>query len=491
MSDVNPDIVRLIKQVLEGAADEQKIWASTDQIMDNLAADGEVYTRQIPVKEVGVHRSNRGKWGIAGSDCIDRGTSINFRGFRLSAAKDLVCMEDDPDTKDNAKATVDLAEQDEQLARYELKEVAFASVSGSHLNGFFAALSDERPCTIAELSLNGKLSPAKFVESNPQAKEVLEHGLRWTVIRSKAEKKYPGLAEVLERGFNQKSGVHKPESQWQLLNRMMGKLEAGLKVGSCDWGRITEDAQLYSTKPQEVPVLCDFLQKWSGSKKEMFIDPLLGFVKAFVPAGVELPSDFWQTICGLKIQPDDICTNFIYALIKHQAVNWNDKKLVISKQEIGTLEKTSATKNGRKEAMLGADKLIRRCKEIAAGYSKFGDHTKLLNKVDALIIRHVFAKPAAITFDNIDGAGSFFVEELRKACQKDDIPNEFSKASAAVPNQSAPPATTTTLDIVELDKDGRQLNTRQLALQQKGFAVGNLVASSGAATVYIYIYVYR
>jgi hypothetical protein len=47
------------------------------------------------------------------------------------------------------------------------------------------------------------------------------------------------------------------------------------------------------------------------------------------------------------------------------------------------------------------------------------------------------------------------------------------------------------LDIVELDKDGRQLNTRQLALQQKGFAVGNLVASSGAATVYIYMYIDR
>ena len=220
----NPIIVDCMKKIMDGKADEQKIWANTDMILEQLNIDGLSYKRQIDCTNVGVHKSNRGGFGMTGSDCIERGVLINFTGFRFSACSKICCIEDDPIARLNEKWTCELAAKDEQLARYVQGHVNFASVAGSHINGFFAAAKHERPCSVPELSMNGKLSPAKITENNPQAKDVFENGLYWIVIRWQAEGLYPGLAAALEKGFNGMNLAHKPENQWQLLNRIMAKV---------------------------------------------------------------------------------------------------------------------------------------------------------------------------------------------------------------------------------------------------------------------------
>jgi hypothetical protein len=224
MSSPNPIIVECMSLINTGTVDQQKLYGNTDRILEELQKDNMSYPMQIDVLQVGVHKSNRGGYGITGGDCLERGEAINFAGFRFSACKNLVCTEDNPDTRENEQATLELASKDEQLARYVKGQVNYASVAGSHLNGFFAAAKCERPCDVKELSINGKLSPAKICEANPQAKEVFEKGLHWTVVRHKATVLYPGLPEILEQGLNFQNSVHKPENQWQLLNRVMSKV---------------------------------------------------------------------------------------------------------------------------------------------------------------------------------------------------------------------------------------------------------------------------
>ena len=97
----------------------------------------------------------------------------------------------------NEQFTLELAKQDELLARYVPGELDFASVACSHTNMFFAAAKDERPCFMSGITRNGKLSPVQITAGNPQAAEVFSKGLKWTVFKFEAEAMYPVLPEAL------------------------------------------------------------------------------------------------------------------------------------------------------------------------------------------------------------------------------------------------------------------------------------------------------
>jgi len=258
-----------------------------------------------------------------------------------------------------------------------------------------------------------------------------------------------------------------------------------LQLGKCDLTTIAADVQLYTAKKADIPVLCDFVQRWSGGNKSLFMDPFMSFVKSFVPAGKELSIDFWKMLTNLKVADGELCTHFVYGMLKHQASadEVKDKKLPLSRGDFTMLEKP-AKDGGKKEDMLAGDEMMRQLRSFTAAHGGALDHSKLISTVDILIVRLVCGRPSTPKLQCLDDAGSYLVQRLRDACKNPMIPDTFTKCqSGYVPapaSTSAPSAEPPSpAEVVRMGPDGKPINSQKVALVQKQFMAGKYVESGG------------
>lgn len=262
-----------------------------------------------------------------------------------------------------------------------------------------------------------------------------------------------------------------------------------MKSGKCEWSAIGEAVKLYTEKKDEIPALCDFVQRWSGGDRSLFMDEFMSFVKTFIPAGKELPVEFWNMLTSLKVSEDDVCAHFVYALLKHQATvdDKKDKKQLVSKGDITLLEKPKKDK-GRKEDMLAGDLLMRDARDFVKAHGGGKDHSKLVSQVDILIVRFVTNKTSVPKLQCLEDAGSFLVERLREVLSDPSIKDPFGTAShVCVPAASAGATpVSATPEVVKMGPDGKQLNRQKVALEQKNFMAGKCVESEGLYFLLLY-----
>jgi len=470
-----------IQQILEETETcEDKIWSLAEEVIELGKADGLWYRLQIHPKRVGVHRHNRGGWMCCGVDALDTGVGIDSIGFSWKACEDAQCFEDSPEHI-NEQAFLYIVEQDEMLADYKPGDIDYASVACSHSNQFFAMLIDEKPCSIPEVSINGKLNKSKFIQNNPRSEKVFTDGMWWTAWKWEAEVLYPKLPAMLEKAFNKKASIYRQESSFQLFNRAMTQAV----VQQRPWADIETNLQKIQPKTpkEEISGIVNFAKRWGGSDKKLFVEPLLAFVKSFVPVDKVMGS-IWEDLASLQLIGDNECVYFVYGMLKVNASS-KDKKHPLNRNEIHSVQTTLL------KPMHLANSIMHKCRQLVLSHGPVAqDLTKLYGRLDTQAVRFTFKKPLAEQFEIVEHIGSKFVHDLQDILQINSIKSPFAIKKAGEEDTCAPAASKPKSTMLEIGPDGAQVNVKKVVVIQKGYDIDMHVQSKeGHAHTYAYIYI--
>ena len=92
----------------------------------------------------------------------DRTCRLNSIGFvKQLFEESAYCFEADP-AKLSAQAALTLFASDPRFAVYDPREIIGCSVGGSHTNHAVLAVEQGRPCSLEEISTDGKLDKSMF-----------------------------------------------------------------------------------------------------------------------------------------------------------------------------------------------------------------------------------------------------------------------------------------------------------------------------------------
>jgi hypothetical protein len=117
-----------------------------------------------------------------------------------------VAFEDNPHTKVMMKTHMDLCKSSKHYAKYD-EHIECGSVGCGHWNQFLACIWDGcevPPQFQSKLCEQGrtKLDKDRLCKTQPVLKELLEDGLKVTVIRHTIETEYPKLPDILQKALN-------------------------------------------------------------------------------------------------------------------------------------------------------------------------------------------------------------------------------------------------------------------------------------------------
>ena len=274
VATVKPMIDALIQssQACEGAVCSQR-----DAIMEILEKAGHlVYRQKIHPMHVLCHDMNRSGQGLDPARCIKLMETIANVGFshELTAA---IAFEIPPtgprrDAIEAFNARMAAASND-ILAPVDAGIGKVASVAGSHLSGGLRAICFGMSSDNPVISSHGKLSAAKIGEKDNAFKDVLEHGVEYTVIRWQVEAAFGSLPDMFQEVGNIGGHIHSGESYVSVLLKIVSRAASLAQGGQeIDWD-LVQRLVLRSCPPNptDVPMMCQYVAHWSGSASNPYL----------------------------------------------------------------------------------------------------------------------------------------------------------------------------------------------------------------------------
>ena len=128
----NMRVTELLNSVTDGDS-KARLLAIIEEIKTIAVQEGWCYRRRIPVLSVGVHKKNRGGYGVTGLGAIEVCKTIDLMGFCEVMMDDASCLEDDI-FHSNEVFTIELSKHDEILPEWKTGMVEFASMACGHTN---------------------------------------------------------------------------------------------------------------------------------------------------------------------------------------------------------------------------------------------------------------------------------------------------------------------------------------------------------------------
>ena len=480
---VDPTIVAMLRGLEKT---DGRLVSSIDDILQRLLDARMAYQMRIPPKMVGVHPANRGGYGVSAVEVHALGADIVKMGWSPAATAHAVCIEDD-ESKSIAGFSERLSKSTQGLGVVEASMIKYGSVSCSHTNQFLVAAlcgvkSDQESLVVDEC-----ISVSKITASDAKLADALNGGLNWLVLSSTVAKLYPTLAELVQYARNATGAAQRNETEMQALSKIQSLVSSSLRSSSesVDWSNIAECVQTRSSIPKaELETLLRFVQLYGGGRDGRFIEDLDKFHKVFVPTGRIVPHTTFGALNDLKLDAADACPFFVIAVVKAQASCHPSKVQnrvcrYISNSDIASLA------GNRKGAMLEAEKILRRCRQLVAEVPDQSHILKCLSRLDTLMARFVLTKEAK--FASAAEIGASFVCEVNAGispvhrpivspfgdCAKDDRSSSSAPTSSQVVGSN----------IVEYNAEGVAVGVDRLTLHSAG--------TIDDTCVYIYLYIYR
>ena len=107
-----------------------------------------------------------------------------------------------------------------------------------------------------------------------------------------------------------------------------------------DWNLVEETVlQSCPSRPEDVPTICQFAQKYGGGKNGKYVSMLLHFIACCVPDDRQLSTTFLAAFNDHKLESHEYSQDFVIAAVMCQA-NCPDSEI---KNGIGTFIKDSNT----------------------------------------------------------------------------------------------------------------------------------------------------
>ena len=275
----NPTIVALMKKADRKV--HSKCVSTVESIIEILKDDGLCYITYILSTRVGVHRQNRGGYGVSGVEVHALGADIVEMGWSHKACLHAVCVEEGPN-KAIAKFTAELYEKSPGLAPLQANHIQYGSISCSHTNQFLNVILAELPSEFEVLTVDGKISKTKLATADPKLAEALDRGMQWTVLSHSVEEIYgPELLDLISFANNQAGRVARKDTEIHTLVKAQSLVTEYAATGHVDWGHIEHRLSRRSNmESKDLQVLLKFVQTYGGGPKACSSLTLRGTTKA-------------------------------------------------------------------------------------------------------------------------------------------------------------------------------------------------------------------
>ena len=347
--------------------DNAKLVQLGDLMIKLLVDAGEAQLKYVHCKSIVPHRLNRSGANMQVRKIYTKGSKIMAVGFSLvkCGPERAVAFQVEPSDSRSVNKFNGYASRDKSFAKFESHLVEAASVGCGHLNQFLACIVDE--CVVPsgfESDTNIVCAQHKGVNAGETARmdrhdllkrdggqlaDVLERGLKWTVIGSRIEQQYPKLPDVLQRSLNVEHHIGEGET-WDEQFRAIAlsiveHYKTAPKAKAPD-PKILARGALATQPPRmlDVPAQVEFCLKWGGGKEQPFSIDACKFIKLKKGVNHIVGASTFESLNKLVLQVGDMCPHFVVAILKCSAtrgkarsgvglhINDGDIKSIMSKR---------------------------------------------------------------------------------------------------------------------------------------------------------------
>ena len=477
----NPQVISLIE---EASGDGGRVVSAVESIIDHLLRDNLAYKMRVPPAMVGIHPCNRDGYGVSEAEVHELGSMIVAMGWSWPACQHATAMEED-DEGNVAKFSMKLKNSAMGLADTVAGEIKFGSLACSHTNQFLHAVIAGVPSTIDSLCTDDRMSKSKLAEKDPALADALDKGLEWLILKKEVGTLCPTLPDLVQNAKNASGQAQRMETEVQLLSRIHSlaqSMSSSTVDGQVvvDWSAVQRAVLRRKVpEPSEVPDLVKYVQRWGGGVHGTFLKDLSSFHQQFVRSGRIVPGTTFKALADLRLSPDELVPYLATAVVKTQAScpdNRVSNKVCrfIAPSDIASIEKSN------KKAAMEAEEVLRTFRAMVSDMSMDrASETRFFGRLDTTVVRHVFSKPLAEHYDNLQQVALHFMKEL------EGLASRPSSSGNIVPRQSSiggPEASSSSAgsvpNYVQFGPDGKASEAKKVTLLNKGFFPGAPVSNS-------------
>ena len=469
---VRPNIEVIKMKIANGSA---SLVSLRDDALEILGDADLWYYITLHPSQVGVHPINRGGAGVQPDKVIGKVQKFGAHGFSLIECHNAVAVERlESDYEDWNIALV--ARSNNQLAPVAKGSLKFFAITVNHTAQALRAINAELPCSLPDISQDGKIARAVLVAKDHRLKQGTETGIGFKVLRPETEKAFPEMVELIMKADNIPASVaHQDTPFTQMLD--MAQMAAATEPGATpDWNIIIQRMKDAAPSNAEfLPELKKFVEKWSGGFNDPFLLHELDSYTKSVANVRAIPSAILGPLATI-----DLGGRSRWRIACLKAMSSAPGKYVLGgESRYITPSDTQAMASRLKQYVCQADDMMIQAQEALKKLQKVYPDLSLaltnhVNAFDIKLVAHVLGRPHAFgTFKSLLDIGGSLRADLEKESidpKKGGLPAAWVKA--ARPNAESSPSVT-------LSRSGLvDANTQVALLKTKGCEVDSVATHS-------------
>jgi len=240
------DVVMAVQQIINKTEISGEYVSSWENIQQALLAAKLADYRQVPPDEVGVHKDNRGSFGISGADSQHHGEDILDVGFSWKKASDATAFEVPPPSTAETEANTKFNNLMVDLSNSLIPPLTFLkllSVGGSFTNTFLRQVKGGVQAASEKLAdPNGMLNIDHICIDRPALRDAIEKGLIWFTMHWACPQVWPQLPDLVQNALN--TEARGQQTEVEVMMAMSGKAVLELSEGKkVDWKKLEEQCR--------------------------------------------------------------------------------------------------------------------------------------------------------------------------------------------------------------------------------------------------------
>ena len=458
--------------------DSTQVVAYMDQILAACRKHNKTNTRHLKALQLGIHPDQRDGQGVHAGRAQTRISSIKASGFSWAAIQpNLIGVEDHPTKCHIASKTMQQIATDNRYAKYVSSDIVGGALGAGHAIHGAAQVIQEMPCTISNISENGKMSKSKCYK-DLKLKAFIEDGFDIEMIHWHVEEEFPLVPKIIQSALNTITQVAEGENWPQLLVKIMEEAK-GHNVGSIPWVQIKKQvAKSQPPRVGDVGDLADFCKMYGGFPTGLFIHDLTQLCLINMPSDRIVVGQFFKWLLDIKFPHDIIPSHFVNAVVYAHAVSnhavQDNFARAITKAEIGQFINKMKDVKQSEHILCNARSLIEEAKKNNP------DRVKELMDISSTIKQEVvWATIARKNREDVRTLQEIAEDFLRRLQEMLQDGHAVSHESGA---DSSGLASDITQNTLAYSDNGVALDTGKLILSNKGFMVnGHVVEIKGVS----------
>ena len=384
------------------------------------------------VKQIGPHPCNREGEGLSDVRAQSRVIVIKSGGFSAPTIRpNCICMQENPITKHIEAFTLKQCAKSPKYARYEANMVMAGTLGAGHATHGFAQISDEVPCDLPKISVNGRMSK-ELCYQDPGIKSACEDGLWFDELDNRIEVVFPMIPWIVSAALNTVTQVAMGEN-W---HSMLLEITKHIKDTWPSPNMIEIKKHVIKSQPPrpgDVSDVADFVRKWGSLPSGSFITELSELSNLFVDPTHIVPGSFFKTLFDLPVNPSTMPAEFVAALVfTHARSDFAVMDNVC--RHFQKSDVTSIITTDKMEKAMQANGMITRFRSALESSTVATEHRlRLLADFKVAVVEHVIQRKGykAKNHNNLEDIASEFASRMAAfvggGCARNIMPSDMEE----------------------------------------------------------------